>query len=343
MQLFACRLTVSSMLVVSLCVSILVALAAAPASAQTDPRILTPFMEGRLTELHLDAYLFNKGGAEAGAFLEAQAGEELDSTSASLTVFEGRGRVKLDQGRAPIRLGFEATHLSLDFGSSSLSEDLELIDHSLAIAFPLGEFDNLQIAALLGAGFAGDDAYGNSNAWYGKADLIFNYILDELSSVQFIIDYNGNRTIFPDLPLPAIAYTRTVNERLYYSAGIPFSQIHWEPADRLALDVRVTLPFNADVTLTYRLFDGVSVFGALENRRRAFHIDGDDRNRRMFFVQRRVEAGVRWRPCEYFEVLLAGGWAFHQEFRYGFDSRDDDQLFELSDEPYIRIGGALNF
>lgn len=322
----------------------LTALTAAPARAQSDPRIFLPFDNDQRVDLSLDAFVFSQGNAEAGGYLvDRDADNSIDDASTTLTMFEGRGRVGLDQGDAPIRIGFDATHIDLGISNPELSGDLELIDHAAVVGFPLGEYEEIQVAALVGVGFAGDDAYGNSNAWYAKADLIFNYVTDEVSSVQLILDYNGNRTIFPDLPLPAIAYTHIKDEQLTYTIGIPYSSIHWEPADRLAIDIRFTLPYNFDVSAEYELFEGVFVYGAFDNRRKAFHIDGDDRHRRYFFIQRRLEAGVRWQPVEQVEVRVGGGWAFDQEFRRGFDGLDDDELFEMSDEPYLRIGGSLSF
>jgi len=44
-----------------------------------------------------------------------------------------------------------------------------------------------------------------------------------------------------------------------------------------------------------------------------------------------------------FTVLIAGGYAFGQDFRFGFDSRDTDEITKLDDGPYIRLEGEFAF
>jgi hypothetical protein len=42
-------------------------------------------------------------------------------------------------------------------------------------------------------------------------------------------------------------------------------------------------------------------------------------------------------------LLVAGGYAFGQEFSTGFDFRDTDKVAEPSDEPYVRMGFEARF
>ncbi len=85
------------------------------------------------------------------------------------------------------------------------------------------------------------------------------------------------------------------------------------------------------------------IFGLVANRCDAFVLDGDVSDRRIIFEQYRAEGGIRWEPCADFGVEVAGGYPFEQRFRRGFDTRSDDTIAALTDEPYIKIAANVSF
>jgi hypothetical protein len=213
----------------------------------------------------------------------------------------------------------------------------------VAVAFGLGRCDDWEVGAVVGFGYAGNSPFGDASAWYAKADLIVSTKFDENSGLQIILDYNGNRTIFPDLPLPAVAYWRKSSDQLSYSVGLPYSSITWKPLDTLTIHADYAVPFTIDATVTWQVLEQLAIFGGFHNRYDAFFIDGLDKERRHFFRQRSVEAGVRWSPCRNIDLSLAGGYAFDQEIEVGFDARDTDSVVEFSDEPFVRIAAEMRF
>jgi hypothetical protein len=52
---------------------------------------------------------------------------------------------------------------------------------------------------------------------------------------------------------------------------------------------------------------------------------------------------VRFAVQDNFELLVAGGYAFRQEFSVGFDSRDTGKILEIDDGPFVRIVGRISF
>ena len=92
-----------------------------------------------------------------------------------------------------------------------------------------------------------------------------------------------------------------------------------------------------------QVIEPVTIYGSFHSETRAFHIVGDDDHKRIFFQQRVAEIGVRWRPCPTCERFVAGGYAFSQEFSRGWDTRDTDEVREISDEPFVRFGGRIRF
>ncbi|HEY0010181.1 MAG TPA: hypothetical protein VGB55_15760, partial [Tepidisphaeraceae bacterium] len=92
------------------------------------------------------------------------------------------------------------------------------------------------------------------------------------------------------------------------------------------------------------LAPGIGLFGSLASRTDSFTYDLlDDNNDRLFFHQSVAEGGVRYSLDDKFVVLLAGGYAFNQEFRYGWDTRDTEELSKIDDGFFARIEGQFSF
>ena len=145
------------------------------------------------------------------------------------------------------------------------------------------------------------------------------------------------------MPLPMVSYSHKSSEQFQYTVGLPASSVNWTPADRWTVNATYLVPITANATVDYQLTDRWHLFGAFENRFSAHHIDGDSDHRRLFFIRRQLEAGVRWAAAENVQLIVAGGYAFGQKFTRGYDVRDTDTVRKISDEPYIRAAVAVGF
>jgi hypothetical protein len=63
----------------------------------------------------------------------------------------------------------------------------------------------------------------------------------------------------------------------------------------------------------------------------------------VFFEQKRAELGLRWSPVDHVSVVLAGGFAFSQQFRTGWDLRSTERLSEPDDTGYARFAFEMRF
>ena len=260
----------------------------------------------------------------------------------SLQRFDATGRFRFDvtDPHSPA-IGFDVTHYNIDTINPSLPD--ELTDQSVAVGFGLAKFDDWEVGMTVGAGYAGNNPYGDANGVYATANLIASRKLSETEHLQVLLNYHGNRTIFPDLPLPGIAYTREVSDTFTFTLGAPFSSIAWRPIERGLIKVTYSFPYTFEVVGEYEVVENVTAFAGFHNDFSAYHIDGADGDRRLFFRQRRIEAGARWQPCEMFNLELAGGYSFSQEFNTGWDARDLDNDLEISNAPYVRLGVDVKF
>ena len=300
--------------------------------AQTGPSLVTvPFDEGIVAEFEVSYQNQNDVDVDKPA-----SAEEI-----GLQIYDAQARYKLTQDDLGLTFGAQVT--AIDIASGTLLPD-SLIDQSYALGFNLGQIKDWKVSTVLGLGYNGRTPYGDGDSLYGKADLIFTTQPSDTSMWQVMIDYDGNRSFMPDVPLPSIAYTDWSNPQFKWTLGVPYNSLTWMPDDKWELELTAILISNIEATLTYELTEEFEIFGSYASRTDAFRVDQDNRdNRRLIFSQQTLELGFSWEPCKEFELTVAGGKAFGTEFEYGFDSRDTDTVVELDDAAYFRIAAEMKF
>ena len=320
----------------SLSTAILVS--ATSAFAQVGPELLLNPFRGEST---IDGF------AQATYFFDSDTdfGDALDdSIETQISRYTVAGRMRLmPEHRADPRFGFQLNYLTVDTDNNILPESFT--DAQFSIGTGIAEFDGWVAGLVVGFGWAGANEFGDSDAYFGAGTLMFGRQLDENTSLGIALDYNGNRTFMPDVPLPGVVWTRKLpEEKLEVSLGFPFAYGRWRPIDQLLLEVNFTFPDFVGARVSYDVIEGVGLFGSLARRTDAWHSEdlANDIDR-IFFEQTAAEFGVRFHVQDNFEVLVAGGYAFGQEFSTGFDSRDTDEILEVDDGPFVRIVGRIAF
>lgn len=298
--------------------------------AQTGPELLLKpnLSEEEVWESRGSAYFLDNGSTSNDAQLK-------------LDVYEYEGRFREQRERLIPRIGWEITHLSIDSNDPFLQKDLT--DVSIAAGVELGKYYDWQGGLTVGVGYAGDTPFGEGDAWYGMATLVFGKKVDEQTDMVFVVDYNGNRNYYPDIPLPGFAYRHEFDPKLTYVVGVPVSSVTWKPTDLWTIQATWTLVDIFDARAEYALAPKWTLFGALEARHKAFHVEGLQGHDRLLFEQRRAEVGLLWKPWEHTSFQVAGGYAFGGEFSTGWDQRDTDLVADISDEPYFRVGFERRF
>jgi len=314
-----------------------IALGTTSTFAQTGPELLLkPWPKGQLVEARGDAMWLDSGHVRDGSDFQ-------------LGFYETEGRARVYPGqRADPRFGYNLTYIDVDAENGAVPN--HLVDTS--VAFGMGVLDNSGWLGgiTVGVGYAAAGAFDDGNAWYGKADFAIGRELDETSAIGFVLDYDGNRTIYPDIPLPGFAYNKKVHDTLKMSLGFPFTSIIWTPDRAYTFDRQFTfegkwtIPDDFEARVDYEIIKEVGLFATYGARREAFHWDElPNAHDRLIFIQRRVEGGVIWRPTEQMTFTVSGGYAFDQEFNVGWDTNDQDRVAKPSDEPYLRMGVEIHF
>jgi hypothetical protein len=300
------------------------------ARAQTGATMLVkPLMDEKETwESHGDALFIGNG-------------ETSNNENFQMNVVEYQGRLREVKEPFIPRIGWDLTYLDINGDDPALQQDL--IDVSVGAGLDFGVHGNWQWAAAIGGGYAGNTPFGESDAWYGMATLRVGKRISEKTALAIVIDYDGNRSIYPDIPLPGFALRHQYSPNLAFVLGVPVSSIYWNVNQRTHVNVNWTLIDSFDADVRYELSPKWNVYTALEARSEAFSVDGTSGDDRLLFQQRRVEAGVQWKPWAHTRLVAALGYTIGGEFSIGFDQRDSDLVADLSDEPYVRIGFERRF
>jgi hypothetical protein len=306
------------------------------AQAQTDESLLlNPWELGQTTEARATMFAFPSAS--------------LSERSGSLKLFEveSSGRYRFDLGyELNPSFGYGLTYLNLqqrhNADPTAARLPHQLTDLSIGFGSPLAKIGEKGFLAASGAiGYAGDEAFTEGRATYGKGSLMYGYQFKKGTNLLFILDYNGNRSYAPDVPLPAVAFSSRYNDKIAYVVGFPVNSLLWDPTPKVNIVINWFIPDSFSARANYDLGQHAGLFAGYDQRIDSFHTRQIPGDQRLFFREQRVEGGVRFRAVGLkFEV--AAGYAFARNFDSGFDSRDLNRVTKVSNEPYVRFDIAYS-
>ena len=305
----------------------------ATATAQTGPSILIrPWQEEVKYAETTDRITYVPNG-------------HVKETDGDFDVFstESQGRIRFDPENPDPRfvLGYQADIHDFGTDDARIPEVINVV--AISGGVQLGEIaEDWRVSAILGAGTANDGHWNDDNSFFGRAAVNVQYIVDETSQWNFGMDYNGNRTVFPDLPLPYVYYYSRPDPKFGYTVGFPFMSIDWLPQDQVRLEATWALPISLTGRLSYYFTEDLRVYGEYSRSTQRFHRKRDSDTRYTFYEGQQAIGAVEW-ANPYGVLTVGGGYAFEREFGRGWDSRDIDVFAEVSDEPFMFIQFAGRF
>ena len=314
------------------------------ALAQTGPDLLLkPFREEDQFELNSDVVI---GLGSESSNNDPATGDAYDNR---VEQYRSNGRLRLTLGtsteglaRAQPRAGFDVNLFQIESDDPALPD--ELLDASAAFGMGVADFSGWLAGVTLGAGYAASDSTDDANALYLQANFAVGKTFENgVDSFGVVVNFDGNRTFLPDWPLPGFQYRRRLSDEFILAAGFPFSSLEWRPTERFTATFTYSIPQDLSVRADYDLVGGLGLYGSFNRNIAAFHWDElDAGNDRVFFERFLGELGFAYDLDEdKLRLILAGGYAFGQEFNTGFDTRDLDELAELDDSSYVRAAFEL--
>lgn len=207
-------------------------------------------------------------------------------------------------------------------------------------------FDNGWTAGgILSAGSPSDEPFNS----YDETELQFNGFL-RIPHVDnnywvIVLNWSNNREFLNDIPIPGFGYWYEPSDDLFIMAGIPFLAVRWHPCENVTIRASYIPVRNVDAEIAYSVTDQIDLFGAFEWENDRFLIaDRADNDDRLFYYEKNVEAGVRYRFCEAASVQVSGGYSFDRFYFFGedYDDRHDDRL-NIEDGPFVRTKVTVRF
>lgn len=326
---------------------------ALPASAQTNTDLLTDlWLAGQRGQVRADVW-----------GLSSQVSEPAPNDDASYSVYRSRTRLRLGpsadpapvEAPRPMAFGHEYTHV--DFASADPRVPARLVRQEMALGIPLGEAelfgDTWRPGAVVGFGHSSTNAYHDGEAWYAVATVFAQRTLDSGATLLLGVTYDGNRSTFPDVPLPIFEYRKRLNvnpitgepsdAELGLRIGYPESRITYRPDRQWTFSAGFDTLDWATAEARYQINDTVAIHAGYAGFYDMFHDADDQDNRRLFFISQRVEAGATLTPQPGLDVTLSGGYAFGQSLRRGFDWRATDEVVSFEDAPFVRLALGWRF
>ncbi len=138
---------------------------------------------------------------------------------------------------------------------------------------------------------------------------------NDRDSWMFSLMYSpiGNLTF----PVPGIAYSWKPSNDLYLNIGIPFS-IMWRPFEDLTLNFSYIPITNINARASYRLTDGLNLYGGFEWLNEAYFLaDRMEQRERFLAFEKRLVSGIRWDIWRYAALELNAGYAFDRYYGEG--------------------------
>ena len=314
------------------------------ALAQTGPELLLkPFRLDDQFELNLDTLYDIESTTDA---FEPGTGEGFDFR---VNQYRLNGRLRLTPGqseegiaRAQPRAGFSYDQIEIRSNDPLLPD--KMTDASVAVGMGVLAVDGWLGGVTVGWGHAAADSWEDGNADYVEANFAVGKTFSNgVDSFGVVVNFDGNRSILPDWPLPGFQYRKQVTEEFILALGFPFSSVEWRPDERLSVEVQYSIPDSFNFRIDYDIIGNLGLYGSFESTTAAAWWDELDRgNQRIFFEQQRAEAGLAYDiDRDKLKIITAAGWSFGQEFRVGFDSRDLTDLREVDDTVYLRAALEL--
>lgn len=148
-------------------------------------------------------------------------------------------------------------------------------------------------------------------------------------ALVWFVNWQNNRDYCNWLPVPGFQLVGKMNPTLKFAVGFPVFSLTWTPTDRLTLAGTMEWPHTVFTRATYKLADGLDVYGGFEwDNQRWYRHDREHERWRLWYDEKRFVTGLDWQINEHIKLELEGGWAFDRMWFEGEDyhNRDHNRL-----------------
>jgi hypothetical protein len=264
-----------------------------------------------------------------------EAGGHVNGDSSDSQVFGwdsfGRIRFNPDDQQSP----FVAYHLlTLGLGTDTPLFKTQMDQMDGVMGLHLSGIAGWDIGVTVGGGYSSTHPFVNENGVYQIGHLTAQKPIDANDSFLLAVDYEGDSSLLPDVPLPGFAFQHR-GEVCTFMVGYPLSYFAWMPEWNVKIAALYEAPYTADIDLDYRMNKHYGFYGDVGNFFQGFVRSDSDIDHRQFFQMTRMELGLRCNFDPYWDAAMGIGYAFDQNVSNGYDIRDMHGVGHISNEPYL--------
>jgi len=275
-----------------------------------------------------------------------QTGED---TNLRYAEFQGR----LHTEDMPFMAGVQAKFMGFNSANRALIPQ-EMHDVAFSLATSLTPKDQAEAFGqkwdvALEAGFgqaSSDEAFRDSHGDYATTTLTAGTDTSDTGRLIVGASYDGNRSLWPDIPLIGFEYRNSTGEYINgdkkrpvfaWRVGFPRLGLEWRPDEKWLVEIKADITSLGSAKVEYDLSEHRwFLFGAFRPYRIRVHADGDDAHRRLFFSSDTLETGVRFSPRPGIHLLGAVGYSFNQTIERGWDTQHLQTVNDFKPAPMLR-------
>ncbi len=207
-------------------------------------------------------------------------------------------------------------------------------------------FDNGWIGGIaVDLGSAGDKPFFSKDETTLSVNLFTRIPHDGQNALMLFLNYNNNREFWAHVPIPGIGYVFQKDRRYRVAVGVPFLLAEFRPWRGLGLECAYFPVRTVHGGINYELVKDLKIYGNFDwGNDEFFRADRTDKDKRLFYYEKRLTTGVSYRFHRRFLLDLGGGYVFDRMYFEGKDYSDRDfNRLDIQDGPFGRVRINLDF
>lgn len=161
-----------------------------------------------------------------------------------------------------------------------------------------------------------------------------------------LLNYNNNREFLRHVPIPGLGYMFQKNKQYQIAIGVPFIFGEIRPWGGDFSMTFAYLPIRTvHGSVSYDVRKDLSLYGSFDwGNDEFFRAERTEKNKRLFYYEKRLTAGIRYQFNRHCFVNVGGGYAFDRMYFEGEDYSDRDfNRLDIEDGPFARVQIGLRF
>lgn len=178
-----------------------------------------------------------------------------------------------------------------------------------------------------------------------SATALYRAPRGERAAWLFFLRYDNTREFWNHIPLPGLAYWARPTPRSIVVLGVPYSSVRWAGDSGWGASLSYSLLRTLGAEANYRFSKSLQAYAGFHMDSESHFRAGRDRRKdRLWYYEKRVQAGVRLDPSPHWSLELVGGHTFDRYYFEGedFEDRTGDRV-SVADGPFLRAEAAVRF